>query len=329
MKLLIGKQTSHISSEVLARISIIRPIILALLYGIRKETIEDFGGIDNIKLRSLPLAYLPGDGDVGFCFEWAIHDAIQRQDPNVIERLETAARLCKLYGSSFQSILFGVEKSGKVGIIDTAKELLTDESRVLTGIQAQPPKLKAYIDMIHTAFYKPEARLYLPYSINGLWKADLFFGSKDTDRWLGTTLKINVNKLESARGLRIGIVPAQEGKRDRIYEDKSRNLIVCPIPYDGAFMELFYSCWGIVQQFIYANAELPKEVNLPNPADRQTARELVSRRDYPVLEVIEALAPLSQFNLLETNERDVDSSTQEKGEELMNNLVISPVPIGT
>jgi hypothetical protein len=88
-------------------------------------------------------AYRPGNGDIGFCFEWAVHDAIRHQDPRVLERLETAARKCRLLGRSFESILFGLEKSGKVQIIDTANHILTPDSRILTGERAQPLKLRS------------------------------------------------------------------------------------------------------------------------------------------------------------------------------------------
>ncbi len=60
--------------------------------------------------------------------------------------------------------------------------------------------------MLSAAFNRPETRKALPSSISGLWKADLFFGTTDADRWLGISLKINPSQLEGARGLRIGIV---------------------------------------------------------------------------------------------------------------------------
>jgi hypothetical protein len=325
MKLLIETQQNPVDSEVLARIAIVRPILTALLTGIKQEVLNQLGGMENMKLFMLPRAYLQGCGDVGFCFEWAVHDAIRRQDPMVMDRLSEASKLCKLHGSSFQSILFGVEKSGKTRIIDTANELLTDESRILTGAQAQPPKLKTYMNMLAAAFHRPETRTALPSSINGLWKADLFFGSTDSDRWLGTTLKINAKQLEGAKGLRIGIVPATQGSQDRIYKDDSKNLIVCPIPYDGSFMELFYTGWRIVQQFISSDAKVPPPAALPAPADRAVAKELEMRREFPVIDVINVLEAQSQTDLLSATERNVDVTTEREGDQILNDLVLSPV----
>ncbi|WP_075122826.1 hypothetical protein [Burkholderia paludis] len=325
MKLLIETQQNPVGSEVLARIAIVRPILMALLTGIKQEVLNELGGMENMKLFMLPRAYRDGYGDVGFCFEWAIHDAIRRKDPMVMERLADASKLCKLPGNSFQSILFGVEKSGKTRIIDTANQLLTDDSRILTGAQAQPPKLKSYMNMLAAAFHRPETRAALPSSINGLWKADLFFGSTDKDRWLGTTLKINAKHLEGARGLRVGIVPATQGAPDKIYKDDTKNLIVCPIPYDGSFMELFYTGWRIVQQFITADAKVPPPVALPAPADRQVAKELEMRREFPIVDVIQALEAQSQTDLLKATEKSVDVTTEREGNQILNDLVISPV----
>ncbi|WP_429157571.1 hypothetical protein [Aeromonas veronii] len=325
MKLLIENQQNPVGSEVLARIAIIRPILTALLTGIKKEVLDELGGMENMKLFMLPRAYRDGCGDVGFCFEWAVHDAIRRQDPMVMERLSDASKLCKLPGATFNSILFGVEKSGKTRIIDTANQLLTDDSRILTGAQAQPPKLKAYMNRLAAAFHRPETRNALPSSINGLWKADLFFGSTDADRWLGTTLKINAKHLEGAKGLRVGIVPSIQGTSDKVYKDDGKNLIICPIPYDGSFMELFYTGWRIVQQFIAADAKVPQPVALPSPADRQVARELEMRRDFPIMAVIAALEAQSQTDLLSASEKSVDVVTEREGSPLLNDLVISPV----
>jgi hypothetical protein len=181
---------------------------------------------------------------------------------------------------------------------------LTDESRVLTGIRAQPPKLKRHIDQIAAAFRKKDERDALPWSISGLWKADLFVGHTDSDRWVATTVKINPSHLEGARGLRIGIVPAREGAKDTIRRDDVRNLVICPLPHDGTFMEVFYQGWGVVQQFMAADAYVPTEVKLPRQAERQVARYLEDRREFGVLDVIDALGPLAQPELLQTEEHE-------------------------
>lgn len=92
-------------------------------------------------------------------------------------------------------------------------------------------------------------------------------------------------------------------------------------------MQLFYTAWGIVQQFIAADAKMPKEVNLPDPVDRQVVRELEARRDFPILDVIEALEPLSQQGLTQKENLTVDSAVEKEGESLLNSTIITPVPL--
>lgn len=292
-------QQNPISEEVSALIAMTRPILLGLLFALKEDLINDQGGYDKIKLKLLPRLYRPGDGDCGICYEYAVHDAIRRKDSAIVEKVyDSLTRYCNVPGTALMSILFGAEKTGAAQLIDSAAGILTDDSRLLTGKRSQPPKLKAYLNMLAAAFSKETTRRSLPTSINGLWKADLFLGYTDSDRWVGTTVKINPAHLEAANGLRVGIIPAQQGKSDRIIKDEAKNLVICPLPYDGSFMEAFYNAWGIVQQFMFADARLPKPVALPIPNHRRVAKELESRRDFPVLDVLDALIPLAQPYLL-------------------------------
>lgn len=204
-------QEVPVADEVSAITAVTRPILLGFLHGLKGEVLKEVGGPDGIKLFMLPRARRPGDGDVGVCFEYAVHDALRRGNPMVVERVADALRRCKVPGSAVSSILFGAEKSGALALIDTAKEFLTPNSTLLYGVQGRPAKLLGYIEKFAAAFRKPAVREQLPQSLSGLWKADLFTGCRDSDYWVGTTLKINRDALEGARGLRIGIVPTHQG----------------------------------------------------------------------------------------------------------------------
>ncbi len=302
----VEQQLSEAADEVSAIIAVIRPILYGLLHALKCEVVDEVGGYANVKLFMLPRLYRPGDGDCGICFEYAVHDAIRRGEAPIVEKVtDSMRRYCRVPGSETSSILFGAEKSGAIQLLETAENLLTEDSRLLTGEQAQPIKLRRYINMLSAAFRRPNTRPSLPYSISGLWKADLFLGMRDSDRWVGTTVKINSRHLEGAKGLRIAIIPSQQGRDDRIRVDSQKNLVVCPLPYDGAFMELFYVAWGIVQQFIAADARVPREVNLPIASHRMVAKLLDDRRNFPLIEIIESLSPLAQPELLQsTVQRD-------------------------
>jgi hypothetical protein len=126
---------------------------------------------------------------------------------------------------------------------------------------------------------------------------------------VATTVKINPNQLEGAAGLRIGIVPTRQGTSDKVRKDESKNLIICPLHHDEDFMQTFYEGWRIVQAFIDADAHLPREVALPRPAHREVTRILVERRDFPVVDVVEAIASFAQPGLLATEDRQVGATT--------------------
>ncbi|NNB99806.1 hypothetical protein HI113_38595 [Corallococcus exiguus] len=301
MQLRLEEQQNPVGDEVSALIAVVRPILSGILFSLKQDVVAEVGGHEQIKLFMLPRLRKPGDGDCGICFEYAVHDAMNRREPMVMERVSDALKKhCKVKGKDAASILFGAEKSGALQLIDTAKEWLTNESDLLVGSAGRPVKLKKHIASVAAAFRRPTARDKLPQSISGLWKADLFLGHTDTDYWVGTSVKVNKDHLEGARGLRIGIVPSKEGRGDLPYKDETRNLVVCPLAHDGSFMEVFYEGWDVVMQFLHADAKLPKEVALPRPAKRQVARFLEERRAFPVVEVLEALEPLAQPELLKT-----------------------------
>ena len=295
------KQINPVADEVLAITAVVRPIITGVLNALKADVVREVGGYENVKLKMLPRLYRPGDGDVGICFEYAVHEAMNHGDARVLDRINDAVKLCKIRsGGNPSSILFGIEKSGAVQLIDTAKEILTDDSRALAGSVGQPPKLLRRLNILAAAFKRPTTRVALPWSIRGLWKADLFVGSLDTQQWVGTSVKINPTQLEGAAGLRIGIVPTRQGRSDKVEVDERRRLVICPLHHDGDFMQVFYEGWRIVQAFLDADAKIPKEAVLPRPVDREVCRILEERREFPVPDVVDALRLFSQPELIET-----------------------------
>jgi hypothetical protein len=306
--------------------AVVRPILRGILFALKRDVVAEAGGYEQLKLFMLSRLRRPGDGDCGICFEYAVHDALRRRDAAVTERVADALALCRLPGGEISSILFGAEKNGALTLIDTAKELLTPESVLLYGTAGRPVKLRRHIDAVAAAFRKPAVRQSLPLSISGLWKADLFTGHRDDDRWVGTTLKINRSQLEGGRGLRVGIVPTQEGENDSIIKDEIKNLIVCPLPYDRSFMQVFYQAWEVVVQFLAADARVPREAYLPRPPSRQVARFLEDRREFAVLHIIDALEPLSQPHLLRTQETAAEIT--ERRTARTDTSLLAPIPRG-
>lgn len=319
-------QTNSVHSEYEALFSVIYPILEGLALSLNKDIVSQVGGYDKITLRLFTDLYRPGDGDCGICFEYAVHNAIIDKNDEILSRIDHALNnFCKIKQGEPTSILFGAEKNGTLQLIDSVMEHLTDNSYLLPGTKGKPIKLKRHIQGVVNAFRKKSEREKLPNSINGLWKADLFVGKTAPDKWVGTTVKINPSQLEAANGLRLAIVPTKQGKSDRIYKHETKNLIVCPVPYDQSFMEIFYEGWGIVREFIKAHAEMPKEINLSNSLDRLVCKELVSRANFPILDVIEVLKGMGQPHLLniETGEAKLDITTTISDTKL--NKLVAPI----
>ena len=320
------EQLNPVADEVSAITAVVRPILTGVLYALKADVVAEVGGRENVKLKMLPRLHRKGDGDTGICFEYAVHEAITSGHADVAERVEDALKLCKVKGRS-NSILFGAEKQGSQQLIDTADELLTDDSALLSGSRGRPVKLKRHLTSAASAFRRKGAPSGLPQSVSGLWRADLFLGSAESDYWVGTTVKINPTALTGAKGLRVGIVPAAQGKSDRVRLDEKRNLVVCPVPYDGSFVEAFYLGWEVVTAFMAADAQLPKEVALPRPAARTVARYLADRREFTVLEVVEALATLAQPELLRTQTESAGIVLSGGTSDLVTTgAVVAPIP---
>jgi len=87
-------------------------------------------------------------------------------------------------------------------------------------------------------------------------------------------------------------------------------------------MELFYSAFFTVKQFLIADARVPRPVSLPNAADRFVAQQLEERRTFAVIDIIEAMYPMGQTNL--TDETVVGPAKDDAGAPLD---AVAPVPI--
>jgi hypothetical protein len=293
-------QRDAVAEAVRARYTMVIPILRGMLDATKRDMVEALGGIEKITVEQFARIYIEQPGDYGICFEYAVHDAIRSRSASIHPVLsEVLDDFCGIRGGA-ESILFGAEKAGHTSMIETARALLTDESRILVGKRGQPPLLRKHLNKLVKAFRKAEHRERLPQSIRGLWKADLFIGSPGPDQWVATTLKINRRDLEAAPGLRIGLFPEE---RPRQRPSREGDLILCPLPYSGEFMQLFGASFGIIKQIVAAHGKQPPRAALCYEDDQAVAKWLTDRGAFPLVDVLQALEPLRQPGLLD--ERDV------------------------
>jgi hypothetical protein len=95
-------------------------------------------------------------------------------------------------------------------------------------------------------------------------------------------------------------VPSRPGESDAIKLDEQHNTVVCPVPHDGGFMQIFRDGWRIVQTLCARNFEMPDSADTPNPLHREVARIFAERRDFPITDVVEATRKFAQPELLTT-----------------------------
>lgn len=80
-------QLNAVGDEVSAIVAVIRPILYGLLHALKQDVVAEVGTHADVKVFMLPRLYCPGDGDCGICFEYAVHDAVKRGDPVIVEKL--------------------------------------------------------------------------------------------------------------------------------------------------------------------------------------------------------------------------------------------------
>ncbi len=294
-------QNEDVTDPVMAKYAMVAPVLEATLYSLQVSRVERLGGYEAITLHDLAREFRDGSGDAGICFEYTVHDAIASRNPLIWPLAsEVLNDFCGISDGA-DSILFGPEKNGRIPILESVQDALTGESRLYVGNRGHPPKLRRYIPQVINAFHRREDRARLPRSITGLWKADLFIGNPGSDKWVGTTVKSHPTGLEGAAGLRVGIYP-QVNASDSPRKDENLNLIRLPLPYDGGFSELYYKSFFLVRAFLKADAEVPSRALLPDAEDRYITEELKKRRQFPVLDVIDAVRSMSQETLLSTQD---------------------------
>src|SRR5437588_13022027 len=93
MKILESIQLEKVSDPVQAKFAMVVPILEATLYSLHTDRVARLGGYPAITLADLAREVREGAGDAGICFEYALHDAIAREDvlicPLASEGLET------------------------------------------------------------------------------------------------------------------------------------------------------------------------------------------------------------------------------------------------
>jgi hypothetical protein len=292
------RQKNPVADEVSALVAVARSVITGVLRSVSAAGAAMSNERDKLPLKMLGRIRKEADGDCGIAFEYAVHHSVASHEPLFSERIADALNKCGIGGRDPVSILFAVEKSGSQELISTEPALVTDSSPVLLGEGGRPVSLQDHLSAIGAAFRLPNALLNLKQSIRGLWKTELFLGSAELDKWVGVSVSTGQQWPAAAREPRIAVIPVTAGGSDLITLDEQNNTVLCPIPHDGSFMRIFHDGWKIVQTLCARDFEMPNDAEIPNPLHREVARIFVERREFPIIEVVEATQKFAQQELL-------------------------------
>jgi hypothetical protein len=91
MEVMEQRQENVVADPVEALIAVMRPMVVSVVHSITQDVIES-AGLDRYQLpiKTIFRMRRESDGDSGNAFEYAIHDAILRQDPVVVGRVVDA-----------------------------------------------------------------------------------------------------------------------------------------------------------------------------------------------------------------------------------------------
>ena len=143
---------------------------------------------------------------------------------------------------------------------------------------------------------------------------------------VGASVDNGLAQLEPEKNLRIAIIPHMRGHSDAVRHDEQKNLVICPVPRDRSFVQIFYEGWKIVQALCAGDFQMPGAADIPNPLHREVARIYAERREFPIMDVIDAIRKFAQPELLTTSTETVPNVPFATTAVAATSTIITPVP---
>jgi len=236
-----------------------------------------------------------GDG-----FEWAVHEAVVGGEPLVCEPLVDALGRASvtLRGSIERptSLLFGYERARYLGFLDAVVAAGAD-SYILPDGSGRPFQFGQWVSL---AARGQSAEATLRPRIREIWKTDLFLSDQHERRYIAASIKSNWHHLESARGIRIGIVPEAKDLSAGVYKSyKGMHLAVLPDP--EGFMGLFNDAYRSVARAVakIGKQEQGHYFEKPSAKAERLQEQLEKYEDARVLDLEGALNEAAQQKLIQ------------------------------
>lgn len=234
-----------------------------------------------------------GDG-----FEWAVHEAVVGRERLVcdplVDALGRASATLRGHIDYPTSMLFGYERAKILGFLD-AVVAGGQDSFLLPDGSGRPFQFGPWVSL---AAKGPSSESALRPRIRQIWKTDIFLSNHEERRYVAASIKSNWKQLESARGIRIGIVPEAPDLHPGSHLINGMHLAVLPDP-DG-FMGLFNDAYSAVGRAVAAAGKQDTGLYYEKPsAKAQRLQEQLQKFETArVLDIEDALNDAAQQKLI-------------------------------
>ncbi|PWC92902.1 hypothetical protein [Azospirillum sp. TSO5] len=282
-----------------ATAALVVAVLRALRDNVSAESVDNMScSRADMTLTQLAMGLREHDGFFGISFEHAIHLGVaQRMQPMYGY---VCAALRNMFGWDWpiESVIYGIEKRDHEGFLGRFDELFGEDPTLVTVCNKGTPLTKE----LFTKLRKPKEWLKLPDDLRGLYKTDLFFGSREQRRWTSVSIKSRSGAVEDWPGIALAIYPYDRKKEKVVGDFVMRNMgkvtAHLPIALDDSFMFHFHSAFRLVDTLVEKRFDQPEQRVFYDPVERWLANFLCDRRKDRIADVEEALA--KQIGTVET-----------------------------
>lgn len=288
--LLAIEQNDPVDNPLVETAEMVVAILRALKGILSKDTLDDLKSKrEDISLSQLAMGLRSHDGIFGICFEHAIHYGVMNKIKPMYDYVSAALRNMFGWDWPIESVMFGIEKCDYDLFLNNIDHHFGDDPLLVTSQNFYTPLTRELFINLR----KPTKRHKLPQNLQGLYKTDLFWGSREQQRWTSVTVKSRDKNVESSPGLALAIYPYtgskdEEAVRFMVSNDfyHTQHLV---IPLDDKFMNYFHSAYFLVQDLIRTRFEPPPAQSPYAQPQKYIGNFLANRRKDRIIDVEDAL----------------------------------------
>ena len=292
-------QNGQAVDRLAATAGMVAAVLRALRDNVSAESVDNMScSRGDMTLIQLAMGLREHNGYLGISYEHAIHHGIVHRMQPMFSYVCAALRNMFRWDWPIESVVYGIEKRDYDGFLSRFDELFGEDPTLVTVCNPDTPLTKE----LFTKLRKSKEWDKLPDDLRGLYKTDLFLGSREQRRWTSVSIKSRRSDVENWPGIALAIYPYDRKKEKVVGDFMMRNMGMVtahlPIALDDSFMFHFHSAFRVVVTLIKKRFSKPEQRDFYDSVERWLANFLCDRRKDRIADVEEALA--SQVGTIET-----------------------------